>query len=206
VTVRIRPYRDDDRDAVYDVCVRTAAAGGDARGTYRSDDLMGDLFAGPYLFLDPALAFVLDDGDRAVGYVLGTADTPSFVRGYRERWIPRLAGTYPLPADPPVAPDDAMLALHHSPERMLLPELAGFPAHLHIDLLPAVQGAGHGRALIATFLTALAGRGVPAVHLGMVTANTRARGFYDRLGFTEIPVPDAGDVTYLGLRLPPPGA
>lgn len=49
-----------------------------------------------------------------------------------------------------------------------------------------------------TFLTALHDRGVPAVHLGMVTANKAARAFYDRLGFHEIPVEDPGPLTYLG--------
>ena len=72
----IRPYRDTDLGAVYDVCVRTADAGRDARGKYHSDDLMPDLFAGPYLFLEPDFAYVLDDGQRAVGYVVGTPDTP----------------------------------------------------------------------------------------------------------------------------------
>ena len=52
-----------DLRAVYDVCVRTADAGGDARGMYSSDDLMPDLFAGPYVFLEPEFAFVLDDGE-----------------------------------------------------------------------------------------------------------------------------------------------
>ena len=33
--------------------VRTADGGGDARGKYRWDDLMPDLFAGPYVFLAP---------------------------------------------------------------------------------------------------------------------------------------------------------
>jgi hypothetical protein len=32
----------------------------------------------------------------------------------------------------------------------------------------------------------------------MVTANTRARAFYDRMGFEEIDVPEPGAVTYLG--------
>ena len=49
-----------------------------------------------------------------------------------------------------------------------------------------------------TFLAALHDRGVPAVHLGMVTANRSARAFYDRLGFHEIPVDDPGPLTYLG--------
>jgi ribosomal protein S18 acetylase RimI-like enzyme len=91
-----------------------------------------------------------------------------------------------------------MLALHHRPERMLLPELAGHPAHLHIDLLPAYQGRGFGRLLIQHLLASLADAGVPAVHLGMTPGNVAARAFYERLGFTEIPVPDAGSVTYLG--------
>src|SRR6476660_2634077 len=69
-TAVIRQYRETDHAAVYDVCVRTADAGGDARGKYHSDDLMPDLFAGPYVFLEPGFAFVLDDGERAVGYVL----------------------------------------------------------------------------------------------------------------------------------------
>ena len=43
----IRPYCDTDLHAVYDVCVRTADAGGDARGLCRSDDLIHDRFAGP---------------------------------------------------------------------------------------------------------------------------------------------------------------
>ncbi|MGK5441095.1 GNAT family N-acetyltransferase [Micromonospora sp. URMC 105] len=194
----IRRYTDRDHDAVYDICVRTADAGGDARGRYADDDLMPDLFAGPYLHLEPELAFVLTHGDRVVGYVIGTADTPAFVRAYRREWIPRLAHRYPVPTRPPATPDDEMIALHHRPERMLLPDLAAYPAHLHVDLLPGYQGRGHGRRLVETFLRAAARAGAPGLHVGMVTANERARGFYDRLGFHEIPVPDPGPVTYLG--------
>ncbi|SCG49500.1 GNAT family N-acetyltransferase [Micromonospora halophytica] len=194
----IRRYRPEDHDAVYDICVRTADAGGDARGRYASDDLMPDLFAGPYLHLEPDLAFVLTQHGRVVGYVIGTADTPAFVAGYRREWIPRLAHRYPAPARPPATPDDEMVALHHRPERMLLPELAAYPAHLHIDLLPEQQGRGHGRRLVETFLRAAADAGAAGLHVGMVTANVRARGFYDRLGFHEIAVPDPGPVTYLG--------
>ncbi|SBT44097.1 GNAT family N-acetyltransferase [Micromonospora narathiwatensis] len=197
-TAVVRRYRPADHDAVYDICVRTADAGGDARGKYAGDDLMPDLFAGPYLHLEPELAFVLADAGRVVGYVLGTADTLAFVRAYRREWIPLLADRYPAPSGPPRTPDDEMIALHHHPERMLLPELAAYPAHLHIDLLPSHQGQGHGRRLLETFLTAAHAAGAPALHVGMVTANVRARGFYDRLGFQMIPVPDPGPVTYLG--------
>jgi ribosomal protein S18 acetylase RimI-like enzyme len=193
----IRRYEPADRAAVYDVCVRTADAGGDARGRWSTDDLMPDLFAGPYVDLQPELAFVLDDGGQVVGYVIGTADTAAFARLLRTEWLPRLTARYPEPA-PPRTPEDEMIALLYRPERMLVPELAAYPAHLHIDLLPSAQGAGHGRALIDTFRAAASRAGAPALHVGVDPDNTRALGFYARLGFTPIPVADAGRVVHLG--------
>ncbi|MFC5907758.1 GNAT family N-acetyltransferase [Streptacidiphilus monticola] len=200
----VRPYRPEDRDALFDICVRTAENGGDSRDLYPDHELLPNIFAAPYAELEPDLAFVVDDGTRAVGYVVGTADTAEFVRRFREEWLPRLADRYPAPAwmnDPgraPRTPTEVMLRLMHTPERMLLPELADYPAHLHIDLLPSHQRAGYGRELMQALFSALVGKGVPRVHLGMVTANTPARAFYDRLGFHVIPVPDPGPLTYLG--------
>lgn len=195
----IRPFQAADIADVYDICMRTADGGGDARGQYSTNDLMPDLFAGPYVRLEPEHAFVVDDGTRVVGYVIGTSDTARFVTRYREEWIVRLGDKYsppPPPAERTTA-EENMLALHFWPERMISPELAAYPAHLHIDLLPSAQRQGLGRALIERFLSTLASEGVPAVHVGMVTANTEARKFYDRLGFTEIPVADVEGVTFL---------
>jgi ribosomal protein S18 acetylase RimI-like enzyme len=44
-----------------------------------------------------------------------------------------------------------------------------------------------------TFFDALRARGVPGVHLAMNPANTGALAFYDRVGFTELRTPTAGD-------------
>lgn len=195
---RIRPYVGTDRPALYDICVRTADAGGDARGMWSSDELMADLFAYPYVVLAPHLAFVVEDAGEVVGYVVGTSDTESFAADYRARYIPLMADRYPTPTRPPVTPEEHMVALHHNPERLLLPELADYPAHLHIDVLPSHQGQGWGRRLMTTMLRALADDGATAVHVGMLTANTGARRFYDRLGFHEVAVPAAGPLTYLG--------
>jgi ribosomal protein S18 acetylase RimI-like enzyme len=208
MTMLIRRYEERDLAAVYDICVRTADAGGDARGKYSSDDLMPDLFAGPYVVLEPDFAFVLDDGDRAVGYVVGTPDTAGFVRAYRERWIPRLADRYPVPPSPAVSLEDSMLALHYRPERMLRPGLslypALYPAHLHIDVLPPFQHAGYGRGLMETFFAAVARAGAAGVHIAVMASNVAALGFYDHLGFTRLPVDDPGPVVYLGLKLSVP--
>lgn len=195
----VRPYHPDDREALADICVRTADNGGDSRQLYPDRELMPALFAAPYAYLEPALAFVLDDGSgRPAGYVLGTADTGRFVEAFREAWLPKVTERFPEPEGPPGTPTEEMIALLYRPERMILPQLQAYPAHLHIDLLPAFQRRGYGRTLMRTFLAALRAGGVPAVHLSMLTANTPARAFYDRLGFTEIAVPDPGPVTCLG--------
>jgi ribosomal protein S18 acetylase RimI-like enzyme len=188
----VRAYRPTDLDAVYDICVRTADGGSGVLGVYSSDRLVGDIFAAPYVTREPEHAHVVDDGEgNAVGYILGTADTAEFVRWYRDKWLP--ATEYP-----PSARDEEMLALHRGPERMIVPELAAYPAHLHIDVLPDRQGKGLGRELMVAFLAGLAEAGVRAVHLGMLSANVGARAFYDRLGFHEIEVPNAGPLTVLG--------
>lgn len=200
-SVTVRPYRPGDLPALYDICLRTGEAGGDATPYYRQRDheLLGAVFAAPYAVLEPELTFVVDDGHgQAVGYILGTGDTALFVKRFRAEWLPGVADRWPAPQGEPATPGEVMAGLLHAPERMVVPALAGYPAHLHIDLLPDFQGRGLGRVLMNTFLAALAGRGVPAVHLGMLTANTGARAFYDRLGFHEIAVPDAGVLTYLG--------
>ncbi|ATB30939.1 GNAT family N-acetyltransferase [Melittangium boletus] len=195
-TVHLRPYRPSDRGAVYDICVRTGAAGQDARGHYLSDELLPDIYAGPYLELESALAFVLDEGGRAVGYVLGTADTPSFVEAWRARWLPRVAERYPRPVEPAGTANERLIATLHHPEWMLAPELVPYPAHLHVDLLPHVQGAGFGRRLVETFLAAAAAAGAPSVHLGTANSNTRALRFYERLGFQRLTVAGTEGTTY----------
>ena len=190
----IRAYRPEDLPAVYDICARTGDAGGDARGQYSSDRLMGDCFAAPYVRLEPQSAFVLEDDDRPVGYVLGTADTGNFVEEYRRSWVPYLREQYPEPYAPS---DEWLIRLGLHPERMIEPGLADHPAHLHIDLLPEAQGRGFGRQLIARFLRVVHEAGAPAVHLGVAPANTAAQAFYRRVGFERLPIAEP-HVIYLG--------
>jgi len=202
----IRLYREGDRAAVYDICVRTGDHGDDATGMFEHPDLLPDIYAGPYLCLEPSLCFVLDDGSgdgtggRPAGYVLGTADTARFVTEYRQRWLPGVVTRYPPPPGPPAGPEDELLAALYCPERMLVPELGAYSAHLHIDLLPGYQGGGYGRRLMETFLDAVAKAGASGVHVVVAEANTKAHGFYLRMGFEEVPVEHAPGVVYYGRK------
>jgi ribosomal protein S18 acetylase RimI-like enzyme len=196
--VEIRPYRPTDYDAISDICVQTAEEGGDARGLYSSDELMPDIFARPYVAFAPDLAFVVDDG-AVSGYIVGVADTRAFVDWYSREWLPDF-GTKYTHVEPWDDKNGMITHLGFWPERMLIPEVDDYPAHLHIDVLPHLQGRGLGRQLIAALSDALRARGVAGLHLTMDPNNVEARKFYDRLGFVELPSSTA-DAPVLGLRL-----
>lgn len=189
----IRRFRESDRSDVAEICLKTGDGGADATGMHGSDELLADIFALPYVDFEPELAFVVDTGTRASGYVVATADTRAFVDRYRREWLPAFERKYAQ-----LTPS-GMLETGLHPERMLIAELDEYPAHLHIDLLPELQGQGMGRMLIRRLLAALQERGVPGVHLGVSPQNTGAVAFYHRLGFRPLPS-DAGEGSLLGIR------
>lgn len=181
----IRSYRPSDRADVGDVCLRTGDVGNDATGMYVCDDLLPDIYAWPYVEFAPELAHMVDTGNRVSGYLVATADTRAFVERYRRQWLPEFSRRYAR-AQPPVTASDHLIEIGYTPERMLIPELASYPAHLHIDLLPELQGHGTGRILVRRLLADLRERGVPGVHLGVSPQNTSAQGFYAALGFRPL--------------------
>jgi ribosomal protein S18 acetylase RimI-like enzyme len=184
--VLIRRATPADESALYDVCLRTGADGEDATGAYADPRLLGHIYVGLYLALEPNLAFVLDDGEP-VGYVLGARDTVDFDRACERQWWPPLRRRY---ADPAAGrtwmPDEHLRHMIHHPPRLDSALLAQFPAHLHIDLLPRAQGAGHGRRLITRELDELRATGAAGVQLVTGAKNARAIGFYDRIGMRAL--------------------
>jgi ribosomal protein S18 acetylase RimI-like enzyme len=184
---------------MYDVCLRTGADGGDASALYRDPRLLGEVYVGAYLALEPELAFVVADHDDAVGgYVLGALDTAAFERRCEEAWWPPLRARHPLDGSMP-GPDADLVRLIHQPPRADPGVLSAYPSHLHVDLLPAWQGGGWGRRLLETLFDALTAAGSTGVHLGVARGNERAIAFYRRMGFTELGG-DEGGLT-MGRRL-----
>lgn len=195
----IRRYRPSDLSDISEVCLRTGDSGEDATDLYDNHDLLPDVFARPYVVVEPELAFVVDDGGRAVGYILGTADTVAYVKWARETWLPQVAHRHPLPPGKPRNFQEFWTVALHNPEWMLRPEFADYPAHLHIDLLPEYQRIGLGGKLMSLFLDALRDANVPAVHLGYSNRNVRGAAFYRKMGFHVIEVSGAApDSTYVG--------
>lgn len=207
----IRRYHPQDREALYRICLATGDSGEDATGLYADPDLLGHVYVGPYLALEPSLAFVLTDDQGPAGYVLGALDTADFEARAEREWWPALRRRYPAPDDwpapddrpgpddPAATPDERLVHLIHHPRQTPPERLTDYPSHLHIDLLPRAQGGGNGRRLMDTLLRALAARGSVGVHLGVGLRNERAIGFYRRLGFTILE--SRPDALILGLAL-----
>jgi ribosomal protein S18 acetylase RimI-like enzyme len=184
----IRDATPADAPQLYRICRLTGDAGRDATALHADPDLLGEVYVGPYLTVEPALAGVaIGTGGAALGYVLGTPDTTAFLAACEERWWPALRDRHPLDAGGRhrTPADQSLIELIHAPHVPDAALVASHPAHLHIDLLPEAQGQGLGRALIEWLLTGLADRGTRGVHLGVDPRNTSAVAFYERLGFTR---------------------
>jgi GNAT superfamily N-acetyltransferase len=195
----IRAFRPGDERALYDICLRTGASGEDATGAFRDPNLLGEVYVGPYLRLAPSMALVGEDESGVAGYTLGVADTHAFEKACERDWWPALRLRYPLGHFPPNSPDDRLVRMIHAPRETTADVVERYPAHLHIDLLPRLQGRGYGRRLLETLFDALASAGAPAVHLGVGLANQRAIGFYERMGFTVVHRYDDSQIMARGL-------
>ncbi len=181
----MRPGAVHDLPGVYRVCLLTGAGGTDASGLHGDPDLLGHLWAGPYLAFADAVTRVLHDDHGVAGYCLAVPDTRAFEHWLEQAWLPPLRARYPLGGGSTPADAAVVERLHH-PTRADAGMLAAHPAHLHVDLLPRLQGQGWGRRVVEAVLDGLMATGATGVHLGVDEGNTGAQEFYLRLGFTEL--------------------
>lgn len=195
----IRRFTPADTADLYEVCLRTGADGEDATGSYAVATILGEVYVGPYLAFEPDSAWVVEHEGRAAGYVLCAPDTAAFEARCAIDWWPALRERYPVGSFPAGSLDDEVTGIIHDPPHASTALIEHYPAHLHIDLVPEVQGHGLGGRLIRTLLDSLRARSVEGVHLGVSPANVRAIGFYEHLGFTI--VEQTKGATVMGLRL-----
>ncbi len=186
----IRPYQPADLARLREICLLTGAAGGDATGRWSDDDLLPDLFVEPYVTFAPGWAWVVEletsDGAEVQGYLLAVSDTAAFVSWWEDTWRPWFAASYTRP-EPPYSPEEELVLRGFDPSVIAIAELDRYPAHLHIDLLPAAQGQGWGTKLVGRLRSELADVGVPGVFASLDAENVTAPAFYRKIGFTELP-------------------
>ena len=188
----LRPYASGDADALSTISLATADAGADASHLYHDKRLVGSIYSAPYAALDPDLVVVAADEAGVGGFVLGTVDTVTWEERLERSWWPQLRRQYAAP-DPETRSswnhDQRRISMIHNPERAPAQVAREFPAHLHLNLAPRLQGRGIGTRLFHAWLRLADERDVSAMHVGINRANTRAMAFWGKMGFLPITLP-----------------
>ncbi|MDR1748098.1 MAG: GNAT family N-acetyltransferase [Spirochaetaceae bacterium] len=186
--ILIRPAVYSDIPYLYEICLKTGDSGKDASALFNDPCLLGQYYAAPYLFYDPSLCFIAENDLTPEGYIIATADTEAFNTWMEKEWLPPLRRRYPqpYPQERLKSPEEAhsISRIHSSHLPVADPWQAAYPAHLHIDLLPSLQGKGSGRALMETLFKKLEEIHCPGIQLGVSGTNIGAIGFYKKLGFS----------------------
>ena len=164
IMVNIRPVIKTDTPALYEIALKTGDAGEDATALYKDPKLVGHIYAAPYAIFEPQSCFVAEDDEGVAGYIVGASNTSAF-----EEWTA----------------DQLRAFLIHNPHQTPQRIVDTYPSHLHINLLPRMQGQKIGYQLMERFLATMDMAGSRGVHLGVSATNERAIRFYENFGFRE---------------------
>lgn len=166
----IRKYKPGDREALRDICHKTATA----PEYVASKDLVAALFCEYYTDYEPDNIFVIarQGDDEAVGYILCAENYKNYIRTFRQKQLPKVA-----------AIDEKAARMHKI--GFIMDRLNGrkYPAHMHIDILPEAQRMGFGTKLVDTLTAHLKEKGVKGLCLGVGGDNEKGINFYKKYGF-----------------------
>lgn len=187
-TVLIRPAEIRDLEAVYAICLKTGDAGRDATGLYSDPRLIGHIYAGPYVALEGLISHVAEDGAGVLGYAVGARDTRAHECRLEQDWWPPLRQEHPVPGGERSGwtMDQRRIWSIHHPARVPDTIVAGFPAHVHMNLLKRAQGRGIGSRLLEAWLADARQQGVTAVHAGVSVVNAAGLAFWTSRGFRPV--------------------
>jgi GNAT superfamily N-acetyltransferase len=204
--ITIRNFEDAYLHDLYRISLATGHLGGDASHLYADPKLMGHIYSAPYARLEPSLVLIAMDDHGVAGFALGVVDTATWEDRLEREWWPTLRVEYQDPSRLPESgwtPDQRRAHMIHHPTRAPSEVAMSYPAHLHLNLLPRLQGAGVGSRLLAAWLDLVARRSPPAVHVGVNRHNERAMRFWARAGFSalEPQTSEPSRTIWLGRRL-----
>lgn len=184
----IRRYRPGDRAAVREICLATAY--GDGAQPPVEPRLFTDLMTRYHTDFAPEALWIAEAEGRVVGYLAGCFDAGRLRRAMAWRIVPRaVAGA--LARGLLLRP--AFWRLLFLVPRFLAAArrgrtagLTAYPAHLHINLIPAARRRGVGERLVTLFVAEVERRELAGVHATVLADNEPARRFFTRLGFSPL--------------------
>ncbi len=205
--IRLRQYREPDREEIRQVCCDTGFLGNPVDPIYQDRELFADLFTNPYLDYEPEWTLVAESEGRVAGYLTGSVD-PRFTRtlmlsGFQTacKMVRRLiTGKY---SHHPRSEQFVRWVLTRGLlEQPRHPEGA---AHLHVNLEKHLRWGAVARRLLSTFEDMLLAAGLNHYYAKFFSCPQRnPEHLYHHLGFetydrveTTFFQPDIADKVYL---------
>lgn len=193
----VRSWRPRDADAVRRICLATGDGGEPVHPILHDPHLLAYVFTDPYFLLQPELVFVAEASGVVLGYAVAALNSEEFYARWQLEWSPRFGASHPASSRPdPRSADSQLRAFLHHPRMMLSTDLAGYPSHLHINLVASARGRGAGRRLLDAVFRELARAGSPGVQLGVRPSSTGAHAFYRAVGMTRLPSDDRLEIRF----------
>ena len=187
--MEIRPFMNNDRDAVMKIAADTAFFGQPVESFLDDRNAFLDAFYSYYFDYEGEHAWVSCEDDLVIGFIAGCIDRKRhdeviqreiqpllikkfFTGHYKVSWktikfISRLIRSEIFHEEP--SADESI-----------------YPAHLHINLQNGYRGKGIGRKLIEAYLKQLAELKITGVHLHTTSENVIACHLYEKCGFQLI--------------------
>jgi hypothetical protein len=208
MTLRIRPYRPEDRAAVRQICFDTGFMGDPIRSLYGDLESFADMFTGYYTDHEPESCFVVDIDGRVVGYLMGCLDTRRadsttlvFARHVMLRALGLRRGTARFVWRGLLDTVRDLSSSQRVPPSK--PDLTLYPAHTHFSLLPEARLTPAALGLYRAFFKYAKERGVVGLHGEVFAENERAMALHRAMGFSAqgAPAPAPGMRGVRGERL-----
>ncbi len=181
--IQIRPYSQEDRARVRELCCETGFLGNPVDPIFEDRELFADFLTTYYTDQEPASSFVLVMDGVVKGYLLGAKDhtlMKSFQTRHFLKLIPKILWRYPGYGK---ATKHYLHWLAWRGWRETPPAPAD-TAHFHINLLPEARKVSTTRHLIDAFLKYLRESGEKRVYGQMVSiGNRRGERMFERYGF-----------------------
>lgn len=209
--IEIRNVTEADLPYLFKICLETGDNGKDASCNFYNPYLLGHYYAAPYALFSKGFSFVAVDKQTGIpeGYILGCEDTMAFYEK-RNEYLKPLRNQVENNTENKTSAEEnikstilAAITENQTQKNYTSAEeeywVKEYPAHLHIDLLPSLQGHGLGHKIMQIFLENLRVKGVKGVHLGVGGENKKACAFYEREGFEILQQVDWG--FWLGMKL-----
>lgn len=185
--MQIRPIEERDIPALENICLATAVPAlkkdDDAReATLLQYNRWYTRCAREHCFA------VVGNSDTPVGYILCAPDYKSYKKSFRENECRKIRKHGLL----------RYLYAYFEPcaQKKYTKK---YPAHLHIDILPAYQNQGAGAELMRTLQKHLKDLGVSGIFLSVGKQNSGAIRFYKRHGFRVLDL--VGSAVLMGCKL-----